>query len=160
MKITSTHLFDVVEAPKSPHPTLKELMDFFKNVRPNLHFLRNNILLIFLLQMSGILTLFVSFVCTQLLGSWFGLVLWVVLQSNFLWTWSLLIVQWECLSTTTWMAFKCPLEMHLTNAIGSMFFQWLMICWMTTNVWFSCRVLMMHPPWNFFLLHGVIRFLS
>jgi hypothetical protein len=90
--------------------------------------LKNTILLIFLLQMSGILTRFVSFVCTQLSRSWFGLVLWVVFQSNFLWTWSLLIVQWECMSTVAWMAFKCPLEMHLTNAIGRMFFQSLIMC--------------------------------
>jgi hypothetical protein len=29
-----------------------------------------------------------------------------------------------------WMALKCPLGMHLTNAIGIMLSQWLMICWM------------------------------
>jgi hypothetical protein len=37
MKIIPTHTFDVVEALKSPHSALKELMEFFKNVRPNLH---------------------------------------------------------------------------------------------------------------------------
>jgi len=37
MKIIPTHLFDVVEALKSPHPALKELMEFLKNVRSNLH---------------------------------------------------------------------------------------------------------------------------
>jgi hypothetical protein len=37
MKIISTHLFDVVEALKSPHLALKELIEFFNNVRSNLH---------------------------------------------------------------------------------------------------------------------------
>ncbi len=49
MKIIPTHLFDVVEASKSPHLTFKKLMEFFKNVRTNLHVLKNTILLIFLL---------------------------------------------------------------------------------------------------------------
>jgi hypothetical protein len=37
MKIIPTHLFDVVEAPKSPHLALEELTEFLKNVRSNLH---------------------------------------------------------------------------------------------------------------------------
>jgi hypothetical protein len=32
MKIIPTHLFEVVEALDSPHPTLKKLMEFIKNV--------------------------------------------------------------------------------------------------------------------------------
>ncbi len=47
MKIILTHLFDVVEALESPHPAFKKLMEFFKNVRPNLHVFKNTILLIF-----------------------------------------------------------------------------------------------------------------
>jgi hypothetical protein len=37
MKIILTHLFDVVEAFKSSHPTFKKLMEFFRIVRPRLH---------------------------------------------------------------------------------------------------------------------------
>ncbi len=49
MKIISTHLFDVVEAFESLNPTFKKLMEFFKNVKPNLHVFKKTILLIFLL---------------------------------------------------------------------------------------------------------------
>ncbi len=52
MKKILIHLFDVVEAPKSPHPALKELMEFFNNVRSNLHVFEKHHLLIFFQQMS------------------------------------------------------------------------------------------------------------
>jgi hypothetical protein len=69
----------------NPHTSkpFKNLMEFFKNVRPNLNVFKNNILFIFLVQMSEILTLFDLFACNC---QDHGPVLWVVFLSNFLWT--------------------------------------------------------------------------
>ncbi len=64
MKIIPTHLFAVVEAPESQHLALKKLLEFLKNVKPNLHVFIN-----FPSTSVIYINFFVLFVCVQLLGS-------------------------------------------------------------------------------------------